>query len=158
MPQNLKLLKGRREGTDSAGRKLPVLPQIVRRAPEPPEEVLGDQLALDVWNRVVPHLEAADVLRPVDGAALVGYCTACAHFNRLEREIQAQAKVSGADAYVKPTRDGTPTLSPLWRAREQANGQVLRWARELGLTPSAESVLGRPVDDSAPAGEDNPFA
>lgn len=156
-PTSLKLLKGQGPGRDSAGRKIPTLPEMVRQAPVPPDEVSGDALALEAWNRVVPHLEKADVLREVDFAALSGYCTAYAHYRRIEQALQAEAKVAGVEAYLKPTRDGTPTLNPLWRARDQANNQLKGWARELGLTPSAEQVLGRPVDDTPPDAEDNPF-
>jgi len=156
-PKALKLLKGQGEGRDSAGRKLPVGPEFTRRAPAPPDEVSDDPLALEAWNKVVPHLEKADVLREVDFAALSGYCTAYGHFKRIEQALQADARASGVDAYLKPTRDGTPTLNPLWRARDQANAQLKGWARELGLTPSAEHVLGKPADDTAPNAEDNPF-
>lgn len=156
-PTALKLLKGQGKNTDSAGRPIPMVPEMVRKAPSPPDEVSGDPLALDAWNRVVPHLEKADVLREVDFAALSGYCTAYAHYRRIESALQAEAKVAGVEAYLKPTRDGTPTLNPLWRARDQANNQLKGWARELGLTPSSEHVLGKLPDDTLPDAEDNPF-
>lgn len=157
-PVALRLLKGPGGGRDQAGVKIPVLPGMVRRAPAPPVEVTGDPLALAVWGQVVPHLEKADVLREVDVAALSGYCTSYAHYQRIEQALQAEVGEHGVDGYLKPTRDGTPTLNPLWRARDMANTQLKAWARELGLTPSAEHVLGRPPADAAVPSDDNPFA
>lgn len=156
-PQPLKLLKGTGNGRDSAGRKLPVLPAFVRQAPPAPPEVAEDPLAVGAWERWVPHLEKADVLREVDFAALAMACTAYAHWRRMEEALQASVRAEGAGAYLRETRDGTPTLNPLWRARDQANNQLFKSLRELGLTPSSEHVLGQPVDDSPVGDEDNPF-
>lgn len=157
-PINLKIIKGLREGVDSGGKPLPVLPPLERYAPEPPEEVRGDEYASEAWAVWAEHLEKADVLRPIDFAALSMACMAYGHFRRIEMEMQRQIKAKGTEAYLSPTRDGTPTLNPLWRARDQAETSLRKSMRECGLTPSSEYVLGQHPDKTPPDPDQNPFA
>jgi phage terminase small subunit len=71
VPAGLKLLHGRSEGRDSGGRIVPQPPRFVRETPEPPNSL--DDEARAEWDRVVPHLEALDLLKAADQAALACY-------------------------------------------------------------------------------------
>ena len=71
-PTTLKLLKGRGEGRDSGGCPVTHTPKFVREAPHPPEWL--DAEARAEWDRVTPGLEALDMLKPEDRAALAAFC------------------------------------------------------------------------------------
>jgi P27 family predicted phage terminase small subunit len=119
--------------------------------------VAGDEIASEAWGRWVAELTKVDALRRVDFAVLALACSSYAHFRRIEVQLQAEIGKKGTGAYLSPTRDGTPTLNPLWRARDQAVAALHRTLRECGLTPSSEGNLGRPRDTTPPSAEDNPF-
>src|SRR5438552_3480066 len=71
-PYKLKLLKGRREGTDSGGRKLIDAPRFLRLPPTKPRDL--SDLASELWDQVVDELQRLEILKPIDGAALTILC------------------------------------------------------------------------------------
>ena len=55
-----------------------MIAEVVREAPDPPEWL--DAEARAGWDRIVPGLEALDILKPEDRAALTVFCEAWSRF------------------------------------------------------------------------------
>lgn len=154
-PPALKLLNGRGNGKDAAGRPVPVAPKFVRQAPEPPEW-LSDEARAE-WDRVVPGLEGLDLVKPEDRATLATYCEVWA------RLVTANADIRTRGLVVENTstrKDGTEstwfTKNPAVSIAEQAETRLRQYANDFGLSPAGERMIA-----SAPAksddSEDDPF-
>lgn len=159
-PAPLRLVEGRGKGTDSGGRPVPPPPAFRRVAPTPPTHLSREAKA--EWMRVVPELRRLDLLKSEDRAALSAYCETWATYCEAKREVRKR----GIVVVNRSTRkDGTETTwttkNPAMAVMENAGQQLIRFAREFGLTPSSESDLigeaGR-GDQAPPAAGDNPFA
>ena len=131
-PAALKLLNGRNAGVDSGGRKVAAPANFARGAPKPPEW-LSEEAAKE-WVRIVPELTRMKLLKHIDAASLAAYCESWSRFVEISRAWHAgDARTSLVDAASKELR---------------------QWAREFGLTPSAEGAVHPP---ELPDGDD-PFA
>ncbi|MCX7415198.1 MAG: phage terminase small subunit P27 family [Planctomycetia bacterium] len=93
------------------------------------------------WNRVVPLLLATRILSLTHEKTLAAYCDCVADVEIASKEL---------------TRDGQTILDsigkkinhPAWARKRDARAQMLRYASEFGLTPSAQakvSVVAGPV-------------
>lgn len=129
-PAALKLLNGRTADTDSGGRKVEPGPALSRQAPTAPGWLSLE--ARSEWDRIVPELARLRILSQVSAASLAAYCTCWAHY----REV--------AEMYAA-NRCTTATMVT-------ASRELRQWAREFGLTPSAEGSLHPPElpDDGDP--------
>jgi|SRR5215217_4382281 len=145
-PVALKLLKGRGNGKDIAGRPIPVPPKFNRGAPDMPADL--SDVARAEWDRIVPSLDALAVLKPEDYAALVSHCETFATFMTAIRIVRAEGIV------VHNPRTGQAHKNPALSAAEAASAQLRASCREFGLTPSAEQRISAPpaADD-----DDDPF-
>jgi P27 family predicted phage terminase small subunit len=143
-PVALKLLKGRGNGKDTAGRSIPVPPKFGRGAPDMPADLSEDARA--EWQRVVPSLDALDLLKPEDYAALVEHCETFANYLAAIQIVRAQGIV------VHNPNTGQAHKNPALSAAEAAAAQLRASCREFGLTPSAEQRVG-----AAPTDEDSAF-
>lgn len=144
-PANLRLLKGRAPGKDSAGRDVNPGPAFKRIPPEAPDWLSGEARA--EWERVVPGLSRLDLLKPEDGAALAAYCEAWATFREATETVQREGLTFEA-------KQGTLPHPAVGIAR--AAGRELRaWAAHFGLTPSTEQQLARGSEHEPDP--DNPF-
>lgn len=146
-PAPLKLLKGRGEGKDSAGRDVKLPPAFERAAPEPPEW-LSEQ-ARRQWELCAPTLERLDLVKPEDQAIFTAFCEAWALYVRLLGAVTDSPLVNVSES-------GVPHLNPGVKALSTAQNDLLRFAREFGLTPSAEQNLGKLPDRDED--DDDPFA
>jgi P27 family predicted phage terminase small subunit len=145
-PAALKLIKGRGEGKDSAGRPVNPGPAFKRLPPNPPSWLTPEAKA--EWKRVVPGLSRLDLLKPEDRAALAAYCEAWATFVAATQQVKKEGLTINA-------KQGTLPHPAVGIAR--AAGRELRsWAAHFGLTPSTEQALARGADDGGE--DDNPFA
>ncbi|KDN86707.1 phage terminase small subunit P27 family [Kitasatospora cheerisanensis] len=145
-PAALRLLKGRGDGKDSAGREVNPGPAFVRVPPNPPTWLTREAAA--EWRRVVPGLARLGLLKPEDRGALSAYCEAWSQFV----EATALLKVEGLTIEAKQGLLPHPAVGI-----QRAAGRELRaWAAHFGLTPSTEQALARGADDGKD--EDNPFA
>lgn len=145
-PAALKLIKGRGEGKDSAGRPVNPGPAFKRLPPNPPSWLTPEAKA--EWKRVVPSLSRLDLLKPEDRAALAAYCEAWATFVAATQQVKKEGLTINA-------KQGTLPHPAVGIAR--AAGRELRsWAAHFGLTPSTEQALARGADDGGEG--DNPFA
>lgn len=147
-PPALKLITGRGNGKDSAGRPIPTPPKFSREAPEPPAWLTGEALA--EWHRVVPQLEGLDLLKLADAATLTAYCETWARYVAAVQQYQAQGLT-----LVNPD-SGRVGKNPAVAIAEAAATQLRAFANDFGLSPAAErNISAAPKSDG---NEDDPFA
>ncbi|MFJ2702987.1 phage terminase small subunit P27 family [Streptomyces sp. NPDC087428] len=144
-PAKLRLLKGRSDGKDAAGRTVNPGPAFKRIPPAAPEW-LSEEAAAE-WDRVLPGLSRLELLKPEDRAALAAYCEAWAMFREATETVQR-------DGLTIEAKQGTLAHPAVGIAR--AAGRELRaWAAHFGLTPSTEQALARGSENEPDP--DNPF-
>lgn len=146
-PAGLKLVEGRSPGRDSGGRKVAEPPAFKRIPPEPPEW-LPDEARAE-WDRVVPELARLDLLKPVDRSALTAYCLTWDRLVQAQRQMQEDGSVLSMNSQGRVRHPAVAVI-------EAASKELRSWAGEFGLTPSAESKVGRQGDDDGD--QANPFA
>lgn len=86
------------------------------------------------WQRVARRLHAAGVLTYVDRGVLAVYCQA---YGRL---VEAEAELKTAGMIIETT-NGNLVQSPWLQVSNRAMDQMMRAARELGLTPASRSSI-----------------
>jgi P27 family predicted phage terminase small subunit len=144
-PAALKLIKGRGDGKDTAGRPVNLGPAFKRVPPNPPSWLSREAAA--EWKRVVPGLSRLDLLKPEDRASLAAYCEAWATFVQATRTVQEEGQVIEARQGKLP--------HPCVGIARAAGREMRSWAAHFGLTPSTEQALARGADDGDE--DDNPF-
>lgn len=146
-PAALKLLNGRGNGKDAAGRKVKVAPAFRRISPVAPDWL--SPVAAVEYARVVEELARLDLLKETDGPSLVAYCETWAEFVAASLELQAWGRLT-----IEAKQGEIP--HPAVSIRRNAGRELRSWAGQFGLTPVAEQTLGRDGGDGE--GDDNPFA
>lgn len=148
-PAALKLLNGTGKGRDSGGRPVPLPPKFVREAPDPPDWLSPEAHA--EWNRVVPGLERLDILKAEDRAMLTIYCETWSQYVAAVHTVRAEGTT------LTNPDSGRVHAHPAVSIATGTAAQMLRYAAEFGLTPSAEQRLSTIApDDGDP--DDDPFA
>lgn len=145
-PAALKLIKGRAEGKDTAGRPVNTGPAFRRIAPNPPSWLSTEAKA--EWKRVVPGLQRLDILKEEDRAVLAAYCETWATFVAAIRQQHSEGLTIDA-------KQGTLPHPAVGIARN-AGRELRSFAAHFGLTPSSEAAIQSMRDDDP--GDDNPFA
>lgn len=147
-PTHLKLVRG-----NPGKRRLNASePAPDRTLPTPPAELCAD--ARLEWDRVAGELHGIGVLSRIDRASLAAYCQAYGRWIVAERAI---AKMAERDQLTQglmiKTTNGNAVQNPLLGTANKAMGDMVRYAAEFGMTPSARSrVQGeRPIPEK-PAG------
>jgi P27 family predicted phage terminase small subunit len=138
-PVPLKILKGIGHGRDSMGRLIPDVPRFERGAPQPPSVL--SPVARELWEATAPTLEALDLIKPEDGPSFEAYCECWATYRE--------------GLIIINPNTGMPHKNPALVVVETAGMQLLRYAQQFGLTPSAEINLAKPPRPDA--GDDDPF-
>jgi len=148
-PAKLLLLGGTSEGRDSGGRIVQPPPPFKRLAPNPPSWL--DREARAEWRRVVPGLERLDIVKPEDRATLAVYCQTWSRFAAATRQVHDEGMV------LTNPDSGRRYPHPAIAIANTAASQCLQYAREFGLTASAEHRLN---NANLAAGDDdnNPFS
>ena len=118
------------------------LPDV--KMPDPPPFL--DESAVREWNRMGPMLVRLGVLTVADGAVFAAYCQAFAHWEYLEKLVQAQGRT-----YIND--EGVVVVSQAYWAACKARKDLMRACTELGITPSARSRIRVKQED-----KDNPYA
>lgn len=112
-----------------------------------PPDFLSEE-AIREWNRVSTRLYDAGLLTHVDSTALAAYCQAFGRWERAERQLREDGKL------VVTTQHNNQIPNPLLGIANRAMHDCMRYAAELGMTPSARSrVTARP-----PEGDEDPAA
>lgn len=144
-PAKLKLVEGRSPGHDSGGRPVKEPPAFKRLPPAKPRGM--SRVAAKHWDQVIGELARLELVKPIDAGALEMLCEAYARWHEA-REIRKSETILGKNS------QGV-VRHPAVAVEEAAAKEYHRWAREFGMTPSAESSLAAP---EASDGDANPFA
>lgn len=145
-PTHLKLVTG-----NPGKRALPKREaKILRALPSPPPH-LSDEAKVE-WGRVSEELYKIGLLSGVDRAALAAYCQAYARWAQAERAITEMGKADHlTGGLMIKTSNGNAIQNPLVGTANKAAADMVRYAAEFGMTPSARSRITAtpPSDDAA---------
>ena len=142
-PTNLKLIAG----TDRADRRNDAEPKPARALPAPPA-FLSDEAKAE-WTRTADQLYQLGILSKIDRAALGAYCQA---YGRWEQAERALARMAERDAVTHgmmiKTTNGNAVQNPLLGTANKAMADMMRYAAEFGMTPSARArIKAEPLGD-----------
>lgn len=148
-PTHLKVITG-----NPGKRPLPKAEaKVVPALPSPPPH-LSDEAKVE-WGRVSEDLFKVGLLSGVDRAALAAYCQAYARWVQAERAIAEMAKRDQlTGGLMIKTTNGNAIQNPLVGTANKAAADMVRFAAEFGMTPSARSR----INAEPPAGEQDPAA
>jgi P27 family predicted phage terminase small subunit len=122
--------------------------KVVPALPSPPPH-LSDEAKVE-WGRVSEDLFKVGLLSVVDRAALAAYCQAYARWVQAERSIAEMAKRDQlTGGLMIKTTNGNAIQNPLVGTANKAAADMVRYAAEFGMTPSARSRI-----NATPQGED----
>lgn len=145
-PTQLKLVTG-----NPGGRPLPKKEAVIPNAePLPPPFLTED--ALEEWNRVCKLLYDAGLMTEADRGALSAYCQAYGRWAEAEKALALMAKKDNLTrALMVKTSNGNAIQNPLVGTANKAMADMVRYATEFGMTPSARSR----VDANPPGSPDS---
>ena len=133
-PTGLKIIAG----TDRADRRNE--PKPAPALPEPPA-FLSDEAKAE-WTRTADQLYQLGILSKIDRAALGAYCQA---YGRWEQAERALARMAERDAVTHgmmiKTTNGNAVQNPLLGTANKAMADMMRYAAEFGMTPSARARI-----------------
>jgi len=135
-PTHLKLITG------NPGKR--ALPRAEARAilalPAVPAHLTDD--AKVEWGRVSDELYKIGLLSGIDRAALAAYCQAYGRWVAAERAIATMAAGDTLTAgLLIKTTNGNAIQNPLVGTANKAMADMVRYAAEFGMTPSARSRI-----------------
>ena len=117
---------------------------------DPPAHLNEDAVA--EWSRIGDEVAVIGLATGLDMGALAAYCQAYGRWAQAERAL---AKMQNqADGLIIKTVSGNMIQNPLVGVANKAMNDMVRFAAEFGMTPSARSR----VSVSEGAGEKNAFA
>ena len=133
-PTHLKLVTG-----NPGKRRLnPAEPRPASGLPQPPAELSDD--GKTEWRRVAGRLHALGLLTGIDRAALAAYCQAWGRWRQAERALAQMAALDPVTgALMIKTKEGNAIQNPLVGVANKAMADMVRYAGEFGMTPSARS-------------------
>ena len=115
------------------------------------EALPRDPDALEEWNRVAHWLHRIGLLSEVDRAALAAYAQAYGRWVQAERAIAKMAeKDQLTGGLMIKTSNGNAIQNPLVGTANKAAADMMRYAAEFGMTPSARSrIAAQPPEEGA---------
>jgi len=144
-PTNLIILEG-----NPGKRKIPKgEPQPPTEMPSPPPHL--DAYGLEEWNRIAEGLNVMGILTVVDQASLAAYCGAYSRWRSAEEELNTLKAKNPLTALVLQTVSGNWIQQPLIGIANKAAADMVRYAVEFGMTPSARARLS--IDPKKPKGK-----
>lgn len=139
-PSALRVIEGNRGHRPiPQGEPKPTIPADMPEAP-----ALLDAHGREEWDRVAPELYALGLLTVVDQGPLAAYCMAFSRWKTAELAIQRDAKVNDKTKHsglVQITKEGNAIQHVLVGVANTARRDMMRFAAEFGLTPSARAYL-----------------
>ncbi|MZR14236.1 phage terminase small subunit P27 family [Maritimibacter sp. DP07] len=146
-PSNLKVVAG----TERADRRNESEPKPEVSRPKPPVHL--SKPAKAEWNRVVDQLFNLGIMSDLDVAALAAYCAAYGRWVDAERALARMAEEDpDTRGIMITTVSGNAIQNPLVGAANKAMADMVRFAAEFGMTPSARTRIRTSGDD----GKKNP--
>ncbi|HMF27358.1 MAG TPA: phage terminase small subunit P27 family, partial [Candidatus Cybelea sp.] len=145
MPTHLKLLRGNpsHQCPDELNRPEPK-PELVSELPEPPS-FLSDY-AREEWGRVALELFNLRLLANIDIQSLAAYCQSYSRWRTAEETLAEIAlRDPQSRGLLVKGGDAQPVQNPLIRIADRAAQQMVRYAAEFGLTPSARARIAAGV-------------
>jgi P27 family predicted phage terminase small subunit len=134
-PMHLKLLEGNR----SHGPKR-IEPEPPAGMPEAPLHL--DSYAKEEWDKISTGLHSMGILSLIDQTSLAAYCSAYSRWRTAEEEIQKRVTKGGPLAgLVDITKSGNVIQNCLVGISNKAATDMVRYASEFGMTPSARARL-----------------
>lgn len=132
-PRALRIVKSDREQGDD-GFDLP---------PDMPEcPAFLHPYAKEEWLKITPTLYSLGILTFLDGAAVAGYCQAFARWRFAEERLAIEAaKDLEGGAIVDTTENGNKIQSVFFNVAAAAMRDMLKFAAEFGMTPSARARI-----------------
>lgn len=118
----------------------------IREAPAPPSHL--NAYAREEWHRVCAELIALRILTMLDTATLAAYCESFGMWRLAAEELNALEIVAGdrpGKQLLSRTRHGTYIQNPLVGIINKAKADMVRYAAEFGLTPSARARVSAGV-------------
>jgi P27 family predicted phage terminase small subunit len=138
LPTHLKVLRG-----NPGRRALPENepePAAPLQVPDAPAFLQG--YACDEWYRIAEELLRLGLLTVVDLQPLAAYCMSYARWRTAEETLIEMAKLDPVlRGLLLKTRSGTPIQNPLVATAARAAADMVRYATEFGLTPSARARI-----------------
>jgi P27 family predicted phage terminase small subunit len=115
-------------------------PKPAAKLPQPPAE-LGDDAKRE-WRRMAAELHTLGLLTNLDRATLAAYCQSYGRWLVAERALARQAARDPVmQALMVRTKKGNVIQNPLVGTANKAMADVVRYAAEFGMTPSARSRI-----------------
>ena len=144
-PTHLKLIEGNRGKRPLNRKEAKTIPAL----PDPPPHLTAD--ALEEWHRVASWLHKIGLLSEVDRAALAAYAQAYGRWVQAERAIAKMAeKDQLTGGLMIKTSNGNAIQNPLVGTANKAAADMMRYAAEFGMTPSARSrIAAQPPEEGA---------
>ena len=142
-PTALKLVQG-----NPGKRALPKNEAVVALSEPTPPAFLCDDAKVE-WGRVCSALYAAGLMTELDRAALAAYAAAYGRWAQAERAINTMAGKDGINAALLiKTKEGNAIQNPLVGIANKARNDVVRFAAEFGMTPSARSRVSATPEEN----------
>ena len=133
-PTALRLVTG-----NPGKRKLPKNEPVLALAEPTPPPFLCDDAKVE-WGRVCSVLYAAGLMTELDRAALAAYCAAYGRWAQAERALAKMAEKDTVNhALMMKTAGGNAIQNPLVGIANKAKSDMVRYAAEFGMTPSARA-------------------
>lgn len=143
VPTQLRLVKG-----NPGKRPLPQREAKVALAEPTPPPFLCDDAKVE-WGRVCSTLHGAGLMTELDRAALAAYCQAYGVWAQAERAINKLQQGGEINGLLMKTTNGNVIQHALIGIANKARADLVKFAAEFGMTPSARSR----VDAKRPDGD-----
>jgi P27 family predicted phage terminase small subunit len=125
-------------------RDVPNEPKMRKGIPACPRHLTGE--ARVEWERIVPELAVADLLKHCDRAALAAYCACYGRWCQAEELIETHGMTYDANGLLK--------VNPAVRIAQDAMALMKSYLVEFGLTPASRSkVSAEPQEEADPMDE-----
>lgn len=98
------------------------------------------------WGEIGPALVRAGLLSAIDGDVLAAHCDTLAKF------AEVSAKLKSIEDCLDQTPTGYAVQHALFTIRSKLHEQLVKTAREFGMTPAARSGIKEPPQGQLPLG------
>ena len=139
VPGQAKVLRGNfRRDRDTHG------PKVASGLPPCPKWL--PRLARRHWAELAPKLAEAGLLSAVDGDVFAAHCHTVALFAEVTEALRT------IEDSTEVTAHGELVISALFAIRAKLHEQLLKGAREFGMTPGARSAIRAPAQQQLDLG------